>query len=361
MIEHYCVIRGHKLNKLEANEIYKEALKIFSDELNNLTTYGQIVRKYGFVGMNKEIYSDDSKDLIKILTLSKKFNLSLVMIYFKPEILDDKKCAVNIPFYLPNIHMLSNGFDYAFYVHNGMLEIIDKEKAYELYDEYMKDYKCEALFSENDYSCYIGNEIRNKKRGSRIEEWLKKRNVSFDKHIKGVYDYYKEGIKRLDKASRGEKSGWYFIDNKLDVYNEYINAEREVEIHRSKYSSEMKDVDDWDDLYRELDLKKEKIRKKLDGEDEDSYWRYHEYIRFLNIIKVSEHYDLDNEYLILSKIDEAGNQFLKNIQKALIDRNYEFKDIRYDEYIKSIEELLNELNKHRRIIGCNYHYIEYDD
>ena len=185
--------------------------------------------------------------------------------------------------------------------------------------------------------------------------------LRFDKHIKGVYDYYKEGIKRLDKASRGEKSGWYFIDNKLDIYNKYINAEREVEIHRSKYSSEMKDVDDWDDLYRELDLKKEKIREKLDGEDEDSYWRYREYVRFLNIIKVSEHYDLDNEYLILSKINEAGNQFLKNIQKALIDRNYEFKDIGYDEYIKSIEELLNELNKHRRIIGRNYHYIEYDD
>ena len=361
MIEHYCVIRGHKLNKSEANEIYKEALRIFSDELNNLTTYGQIVRKYGFVGMNKVIYSDDSKDLIKILTLSKKFNLSLVMIYFKPEILDDKKCAVNIPFYLPNIHMLSNGFDYAFYVHNGMLEIIDKEKAYELYTEYVKDYKCEALFNEKDYFGYINNEIRNKKRGSMIEELIKQRNMHFEKHIKGVYDYYKEGINRLDKASRGEKSGWYFIDNKLDVYKEYINAEREVEIHRSKYSSEMKDVDDWDDLYRELDLKKEKIREKLDGENEDLYWHYYEYVRFLNIIKVSEHYDLDKEYLILTKIKEEGNQFLKNIQKALIDRNYEFKDIGYDEYIKSIEELLKELNNHRKIIGRHYHYIEYDD
>ena len=120
------------------------------------------------------------------------------------------------------------------------------------------------------------------------------------------------------------------------------------------------DFEEWDDLYRKLDLKKEKIREKLVGEDEDLYWRYHEYVRFLNIIKVSENYDLENEYLILAKINEVGNEFLKTIQKALLDRNYEFENIGYDEYIKKIEELLKEINKHEIIIGRHHHDIEYD-
>lgn len=360
MFENYLIIRGHKLNKLNKNEIYIESQKIFGDEYNSSTTCSQLINVYGFVGMNTEIYSSNTSYLKNILVLSKKFNLSLVMMYFNPEVLKDEKCVVSIPFYLPSIYKISNGFEYAFYVHNGTLEIVDKEKAYELYTEYMKDYKCEVLFNEKDYFWYINKEIRNKKRGSRIEEFIKQRNMHFEKHIKGVYDYYREGINRLDKASRGEKSGWYFIDKKLSVYKEYINAEREFEIFRSKKLFDKTDFEEWDDLYRKLDLKGEKIREKLVGEDENLYWHYHKYVRFLNIIKVSENYDLDNEYLILAKINEVGNEFLKTIQKALLDRNYEFENIGYDEYIKKIEELLKERNKHEIIIGRHYQDIEYD-
>lgn len=357
MIEHYCVIRGHKLNKSEANEIYEETRKIFSDELDRLTSYSALINKYGFVGMNDEIYSSDSKDMNDIIILSKKFNLSLIMMYFKPEVLDDKKCAVNIPFYIPNIYELSEKFEYAFYVHNGTIETVEKEKAYEFYSEYMNDYKCEAVFNVSDFRWYIKNEIRNKKRGSRIEERLQKRSIHFRKHIKDAYDYYKEGLNRLDKVLRDEKSGWYFMDEKPDIYKKYINGQRELEILRSK-SDEM-DFDEWDERYRKIDDRLEKIREKFD--DRIKFSHYLEYIRFLNIIKVNSHYDLDNEYLTLTTINEEGDRFLKNIQKALVDKNYEFENIGYEDYINNIEKLFKKLNEHRRIIGRYYHEIEYDD
>lgn len=357
MIEHYCVIRGHKLNKIETKDVYNETRKIFSDEFNHLTTYFALINKYGFVGMNEEIYSSDSKDMSNIITLSKKFNLSLIMMYFKPEILEDKKCAVNIPFYLPNIYDAFDKFEYAFYVHNGIMEVVEKETAYELYSEYMKDYKCEAIFNVSDFRWYIKNEIRNKKRGSRIEERLRDRSIHFRKHIKSAYDYYKEGLNRLDKVVKDEKSGWYFVDEKPDAYKEYINVQRELEILKSK-SDEM-NFDEWDDLYRKIDDKLDKICERLDDRIEFSH--YFDYIRFLNIITVNSHYDLDSEYLILSKINEAGDKILKNIQRAIIAKNYEFENIGYEDYIKNIEKLLKKLNEHRRIIGRYYHDIEYDD
>ena len=357
MIENYCVIRGHKLNKLEINEVYKESRKIFSDEFNCLTSYSALINKYGFVGMNEKIYFSDSKDMSNIITLSKKFNLSLIMLYFKPDVLENKKCAVNIPFYIPNIYELSDKFEYAFYVHNGTMENVEKETAYEFYSKYMKDYKCEVVFNVDDFRWYIKNEIKNKKRGSRIEEILQNRSIHFRKRIKGAYDYYKEGLNRLDKVLKSEKSGWYFIDEKLEVYKEYIKVQRELEIVRSK-SDEM-NFDEWDDLYRKTDDKLDKIHERLDDRIEFSH--YFDYIRFLNIITVNSHYDLDSEYLILSKINEAGDKILKNIQRAIIAKNYEFENIGYEDYIKNIEKLLKKLNEHRRIIGRYYHDIEYDD
>ncbi|MBR1455351.1 MAG: hypothetical protein IJ593_12040 [Lachnospiraceae bacterium] len=351
----YHVIRGRKIGKTFANVILQD--KEFESKIYLQHSISIIIDKYGNIGINKEDgYSAYTIDPNFFMQLSKKYNIHFVVICFDEDdgnyldLMNDMQ--IYIPFYTINVDKYRNKFLYAYSIHDGIMEVADIDTAFNLYHSFSQDYKCDAIFNRSDY---IECMFTGKHRLGTINHMISMVKDNFRKHIQKKYEYYNEGLRRLDKIKKGEKSGWDFIDENNELVNAWINVKSKMEIIRSRGN-----VGDFelDEFYDE----ETKIVNKLDEDSNKFTFYYEDYLRFLIILTVNKHYNMDSEYTVLKDVYDTILKFLDEIKEAKTNKDYELKNVKYNEYLSKLEVCFSKLSEHRKaILRYSHDSLQFDD
>lgn len=236
----YYILRGAKISKEQAFEIIANESrrldyfeKYNEDEIKKVESvnqgyglFGQIsahsyidlLKKPGFdwietfidpmgnVGANAITYQwpEEYDFLNEHFKYAKKYPyLSYVIIYTNFDELDyEWPIQIFRPFNFIRLCRIKEMFNYAIHVHDGGVEVVDKNEAFKLYDKYMSEYGSDEMFCRDDYNNYakpyldkmyinrlcdkwnVSNELR--------KEIQKYNNIDTNKEIKKYYQTYEK-------------------------------------------------------------------------------------------------------------------------------------------------------------------------
>ena len=103
---------------------------------------------------------------------------------------------------LTNVNQIFEAFTYALYVHDGGVEVVNKDEAVKLYRKYQKEYSNDLIFERNDYDKYVKNTFKSDDIPLLLENWEMKPKLK--KEIKVVYKNHSL-IKNIDNWIKNEK------------------------------------------------------------------------------------------------------------------------------------------------------------
>ena len=205
----------------------------------------------GNVGANFNTtkYPDMFEFIVEHLEYASKYPfLSYVIIYadYDSKAYEKRYIGDLYPPLFDNIEQNLEAFTYALHVHDGGLEVVNKDEAMRLYKKYQKEYSNDLIFSRSDYNEYVRdnfntfdiplilknwdikpklkNEIKSaykaettKNMIQKINEWIKRKKHSYcDKE----YLEYKNMSKELENIFNGKKTK---LNISSDLYNEIKN------------------------------------------------------------------------------------------------------------------------------------------
>lgn len=197
----YYQMRGRRVTKEQAFDIIvhesKEVSFKYREVKNNnpamMNTYVRLhkLRCYswiqsfidpeGGVGLNGFTYKYPEKyEFIEehMLLASRYPYLEYVVIYTyynemsgeEYDVFFDFDCSWPILF-TTRYEAVEKGFEYAIWVHDGGVEVVDKEKAFHLRNQYQAEYPCEEMFNRDDWNHYVKPYLSEEYLGRLCDAW----------------------------------------------------------------------------------------------------------------------------------------------------------------------------------------------